>query len=185
MKYRLQLIFTFLIVGKSFSQNDTSILSIRKDFNSWQPILKKGVNHSKEFYKYVWGEKYQFSEWLDKKMENDTLLLVQSASIIEKQDLGLFIKMNFYSLSGDWYIVSDYYYNNDRQLYFVFWRMNTHQSEEPITVEKRLYFNKNMKLIQSLKSIYKMNTKKETNASFMDRQVQYRLILDEFPFLNK
>ena len=85
-------------------------------------------------------------------------------------------------MSGDWNIVVEYYFDRTDKLHFIFWRMNTFQAEEPLTIEKRLYFNSEGEQIRSLKSIYKMNSRDESTAEFADRQVEYELQLNKMGF---
>jgi hypothetical protein len=124
-----------------FSQDDTTILQIRSDFQKWQPIIDNEIDRGAKYYKYAWGKNYQFNKWVDKMHNIDSLTLSESISIIDKKDLGYLVHVNYCSFSGDWHIMVDYYYNKKELIYFVYWRMNTFYAEEPVTVEKRLYFN--------------------------------------------
>ena len=62
--------------------------------------------------------------------------------------------------------------------------MNTFYADEPLTVEKRLYFDSNGSIIRELKSVYKMNTKEKIDVSFMDQEVLYVLTLNDLVFYN-
>ncbi|MDD2565187.1 MAG: hypothetical protein PHU27_13320, partial [Salinivirgaceae bacterium] len=128
------------------------------------------------------GENYQFDKWTDKELDDDTLTLSEAVSIIQEKALGFFVYVDTYSFSGDWYVATAYYYDKDEKLYFVFWRMNTFYAEEPLTVEKRLYFDSQGQLIRDLKSVYKMNTKEKIDIEFMDREVNYDLTLSDMDF---
>lgn len=88
-------------------------------------------------------------------------------------------------MSGDWYIAVDYYFDTYKKLYFIFWRMNTFQADEPLTIEKRLYLNSEGELIRELKSKYKMNSKTASTAGFADRDVEYELQLNKMNFYGK
>ncbi|NOZ47318.1 MAG: hypothetical protein GXO79_11140 [Chlorobi bacterium] len=176
------LVFGLIFFATGFSQEDSIITEIRSDFQKWQSIIDKEFDNSDKFYNYVWGENYQFDNWFDIKIDNDSLTLSEAVSIIDKKDLGYFVYVDYYSFSGDWYIAVDYYYNKEGQLYFIFWRMNTFYAEEPLTVEKRLYFDNTGQLIRDLKFVYKMNTKEKIDISFMDREVDYKLSLTDMDF---
>ncbi|MDD4575723.1 MAG: hypothetical protein PHI36_04780 [Bacteroidales bacterium] len=178
----LTTVFGLIIFATGFAQKDSIITKIRDDFQKWQPIINNGIDNCDKLYNYARGENYQFYTWTDKKLSVDTLTLSEAVSIIEQKDLGFFVYVEAYSFSGDWYVATDYYYDKDRQLYFVFWRMNTFYAEEPLTVEKRLYFDKNGDKIRELQSVYKMNTMEKTDINFMDRDVDYKLDLKEMDF---
>lgn len=171
-----------LILNSGFAQKDSVITKIRCDFKKWQPIIESKLNNCEEYYKYAWGEYYQFNKWYDKSVDIDSLTLSEKISLIEDDKLGYFIHSDFYSFSGDWYIAVDYYYNNSEQLYFIYWRMNTFHAEEPLTVEKRLYFNSKGDKIRELISVYKMNTKEKTEISFLDKDVRIKLFLRDMGF---
>lgn len=177
-------LFGVIFSNVGFSQDNPRILEIRKDFQKWQPIIENELNSCSKFFNYAWGENYQFDKWFENQQNNDSITLVSKVSIIEKKTLGYFVNVDQHSISGDWYIAVDYYYNKKEQLYFVFWRMNTFYAEEPLTVEKRLYFDTNGEVVQELKSIYKMNTKEKIDIGFMDREVDYKYILGDTNFYN-
>jgi hypothetical protein len=175
-------VFGLIISATGFTQEDSIITKIRDDFQKWQSIIDNGIDNCDKLYNYAWGENYQFDKWTDKKLSGDTLTLSEAVSIIEQKDLGFFVNVDTYSFSGDWYLATDYYYDKDGQLYFVFWRMNTFYAEEPLTVEKRLYFDSQGQLIRDLKSVFKMNTKEKIDIDFMDRDVDYYLTLSDMDF---
>lgn len=66
----------------------------------------------------------------------------------------------------------------------MFWRINTYQAEEPLTVEKRLYFNFDGEPIRTTQTKYKMNTISKSNASFADQNVEYESQLNRMGFYN-
>ena len=181
-KIILTIVFKLIIFATGFAQEDSIITKIRDDFQKWQPIIDNGIDNCDKLYKYAWGENYQFDKWTYKNLSDDTLTLSEAVSIIEQKDLGFFVYVDTYSFSGDWYVATDYFYDKDAQLYFVFWRMNTFYAEEPLTVEKRLYFDRQGQLIRDLKSVFKMNTKEKIDIDFMDREVDYDLILSDMDF---
>lgn len=181
-KFLLTSVLELIIFAIGFAQEDSIIMKIRDNFQSWQPIIDKKLDSCDKLYNYVWGENYQFDKWTDKKLDDDTLTICEAVSIIEQKDFGFFVYVETYSFSGDWYVATDYYYYKDKQLYFIFWRMNTFNAEEPLTVEKRLYFDKNGDKIRELQSVYKMNTKEKRDINFMDKDVDYKLSLNEMEF---
>lgn len=181
-KYILTLVFEIIIFSTGFSQTDSIITKIKDDFQKWQPIIDKDFDSCDKLYNYAWGVNYQFDKWIDKKLNDDTLTLSKSVSIIEQKDLGFYVNVDTHSFSGDWHVATDYYYNKKEQLYFVFWRMNTFYAEEPLTVEKRLYFDSQGQLIRDLKSVFKMNTEEEIDMDFMDKEVYYQLTLSDMDF---
>jgi len=168
--------------NSGYSQEDTAIREIKSVYQKWQPIIDKEFENCPKFYNYAWGKNYQIDKWFSKKLDIDSLTLSEAVSIIEKKDLGYFVYVDNYSFSGDWYIAVEYYYNKDEKLCFIFWRMNTFYAEKPLTVEKRLYFDSNGRLIRELKSVYKMNTKEKIDISYMDKEVDYELTLNEMSF---
>ncbi|MFL1895948.1 hypothetical protein ACJRPK_09615 [Aquimarina sp. 2-A2] len=130
------------------------------------------------------GEHYRNDEWCSSETYDEDKLLCQIASVIEDINLGTYVHYDNYSISGDWLISSDYYFNKDNKLYFVFWRMNTYQAEETLTVEKRLYFNFDGEPIRTFQTKYKMNTISKSNASFADQNVEYESRLNRMGFYN-
>ena len=181
-KFLLIILFGLLFNNLGFSQEDSTLLDIKRDFQKWQPIIENELDASTSYFNYAWGENYQFNKWFNKNQDIDSLTLAQVVSIIERKDLGYFAHVENYSFSGDWHMKIDYYFNKEEQLYFIFWKMNTFQAEEPLTVEKRLYFDSLGKIIRDLKNVYKMNTKKSIDINFMDREVDYKSTLSEMNF---
>ena len=161
------------------------ISQIQEQYKIWQPIIKKELGESAKLYHYVWGEHFQEDGWYNEELKSSDKFLFQKASIIQKQHIGSFVFYNDYSLSGDWSIATEYYFDTSHKLYFVYWRMNTFQATEPLTVEKRLYFDASGTLIQSQKSKYKINTIEESTAEFTDREVEYNLQLEKMRFYKK
>ena len=171
-----------LFSNLGFAQEDSIILEIRRDFQKWQPIIEREFDSCTRYYNYAWGENFQYDKWFNEIQDNDGLATEKIVSIIEKEDLGYFVYIDYYSFSGDWYIAVDHYYNVEEQLYFIFWAMNTFYAEESVSVEKRLYFNYEGELIHELQSVYKMNTKEKIDIDFMDIEVEYELNLSDMDF---
>ncbi len=167
------------------AQENPEMLKIRENVQTWGPIIESELNGSTQLFHYVWGKNYQEGGWYSSEQTSEEKFLFQKVRLIEKQNLGTFVYFDNYSPSGDWYIAIDYYFNTNNKLYFVFWRMNTFQADEPLTIEKRLYFDYGGRLIRNLKSTFKMNTKEESTAGFVDRDVDYELQLSKMDFYSK
>lgn len=184
MKQILKTIIFLFIFSSSFAQEDSTIVEIRKNFKSWQPLIDSEIENCQRFYKYCWGQNYQFIEWYDSQNQPDSLTLHTMSLILEKENLGYFLYTDKFSLSGDWSIAVDYYFDIKGKLYFIFWRMNSFYAEIPVTVEKRLYFDNKGEKIRDLVSVYKMNTKEKTEVSYMDKDVEYKMDIKEFEVYN-
>lgn len=182
MRKIIMMLLIGLIFSPVFSQTDNKILEIRAKFKLWQPIIDKKINNCEKFFNYAWGNNYQFNEWFNKEIESDTLTLSEFFSIISDDKLGIYVHNDLNSFSGDWHITADYYYNLNEKLYFIFWRMNTFYAEEPLTVEKRIYFDANGDKISELRSVFKMNTKENIEIDFLDRDVSYKINLKDEEF---
>ena len=182
MKNSTLIILLSFISLSAFGQEDKTILEIRENFNKWQPKIEAKLKVADQLYHYAWGENYQNDEWYANELNTDDKFLFQKVSVIEDSNLGTFVYYDYYSMSGDWYIAIDYYFDIDGKLYFVFWRMNTFQADEDLTVEKRVYINTEGELIRNLKSVYKMNTKNKSTAGFADQDVEYELQLNKMDF---
>tara|TARA_B100001245_G_C22756333_1_gene366102 strand:+ start:220 stop:789 length:570 start_codon:yes stop_codon:yes gene_type:complete len=180
---KLILLFSIILCSISATaQEDPAILQIREKFKAWQPLIKSELHGSIELFHYIWGANYEETKWYWNELESEDQFLFQKVRIIEKSNRGTFVNYENYSISGDWRITVDYYFDKSDRLYFVFWRMNTFQAEKPLTVEKRLYFNADGELIKELQSTYKMNSKEKSTASFADREVAYNLQLNKMEF---
>ncbi|MEP0043287.1 MAG: hypothetical protein ABJE80_10600 [Reichenbachiella sp.] len=185
MKKSILLLIFFLNCLMGRTQENPEILQIRENFQIWQPIIESELNGSTQLFHYAWGESYQEDEWYTNEQASEGKFLFQKVRLIEKSNLGTFVYYDNYSMSGDWYIAVDYYFDTNDKLYFVYWRMNTYQADEPLTIEKRLYFNSEGELIRNLKSTYKMNTKDGSTAGFADRDIEYELQLNKMDFYGK
>ena len=166
------------------AQETSDILQIKESFKAWQPVIASEINSSTQLFHYAWGENYQDEKWYKNEQSSGDKFLYQKVQLIETDDLGTYVHCDNYSMSGDWFIAVDYYFDTENKLYFVFWRMNTFQALEPLSVEKRLYFNTEGELIRNLQSTYKINTKEASTAEFADRSVEYELQLNEMGFYN-
>ncbi|MDW3209748.1 MAG: hypothetical protein R8N23_07770 [Reichenbachiella sp.] len=185
MKKPIILLTFFLNCLLGTAQENSDIVQIRENFQAWQPIIESKLKTSTQFFHYAWGENYQEDEWYTSEQASEDKFLFQKTYIIEKANLGTFVYYDNFAMSGDWKISVDYYFDTNDRLYFIFWRMNTFQANEPLTIEKRLYFNSEGELIRNLKSTFKMNTKDESTAGFADRDVEYELHLNKMDFYSK
>jgi hypothetical protein len=154
------------------SDDAQRIAEIKAAFSQWQPIIQSKAKDRFIIYRYASGENYEKREWSRKELKSDDKALSSKFTIIQKNN-GAYVNHEHYSFSGDWFVVSEHYYDKNGKLLFVFWKMNTFQAEEPATIEKRLYFADNGKVIRSLKDVYRLNTKQKQNVSFMDHEVEY------------
>ncbi|WP_422359458.1 hypothetical protein [Reichenbachiella sp.] len=185
MKKTILILLCSLLSLTVFGQTEKIISEIRGNFKNWQPIIESEIKGSTQLFHYAWGENYQEEEWYSNELGTKDKFLFQKATVIENSNLGTLVYYDNYAISGDWYIAVDFYFDTNNKLYFVFWRMNTFQASEPLTIEKRLYFNPQGEMIRNLKSTYKMNTKEESTSGFADREVEYELQLDKMDFYNK
>ncbi len=182
--YFFTIAFSIFFGFNLISQTKTEIKIIKHNFKAWQPIIKTKIDSCDKLYNYSWGNNYQFSKWTYENSTDESFILTEAISIIKNNKLGFYVKNEIYSLSGDWFISADFYFDKNQKLYFIFWKMNSFQAEQPVTIEKRLYFNKNGELIKNLKSVYKINTKKEINVSYRDIEVDYHINLKDMDFYN-
>ena len=181
-KYNVSLLLIFLLFHSSIAiaQESVRIVEIKEQFSIWQSIIKKELSGATKIYQYAWGKNYEKTEWQKKEDKSDEKTLSEEISIIRKKKLGYFIQSEKYSFSGDWFVVSEHYYDDSGSILFIFWKMNTFYGG--VTVEKRLYFDPKGKIIRNLKSLYKMNTKEKSNESFMDRDVSYKVDINKLPY---
>ena len=169
----------------SFSQEDTTIEKIKKDFQNWDTFFNKSEELDYTIlHNYSWGKNYAHNAWYSEEREVDSLTRSKVVSIYENKELGYYIQLEKFSFSGDWFVISDHYFNPNGQLYFIYWRLSTFYAEVPATIERRLYFNEEGELIKNLESMYKMQTDEEINVSYMERKVEYKTNLKELDFYN-
>jgi hypothetical protein len=178
---RALLLISVFVPFSSQGQPEDRINEIKARFAEWQPIIEVELKKSPVVYLYAWGENYANEEWTTREVKSDEKTLSETHAVIRNKT-GSFVYSQIYSFSGDWFIVSESYYDKNGKLFFIFWSMNTFQAEEPATVEKRLYFDENKKMIKSLQSVYKMNTKEKIDISFMDRDVIYKTGFKDLAF---
>ncbi|NOQ72266.1 MAG: hypothetical protein GQ574_09710 [Crocinitomix sp.] len=178
MKNLKTLFFLGLIINLSsvsWSQETIEIDSIKSNFKQWQPIIENNADSAQVFYSYRWGDQYEFSDWFSEKQLGDTLFPAGSVYVLEQDSLGFYVQETSSSPSGDWFLICDYYYHANGQLYFVFWRLNTFYAEPPVTVEKRFYYNLQGTLILEKEVIYKKGSNEKINVSYFDPGVDFDL----------
>ncbi len=174
----------FLIIasiGQLYAENLETIQKIKKGFAQWQPIINKELSDAKVLYHYTWGKYLKKNKWSSSEIKSDQKILVNKIKYLRNKS-GHFIYSENYSISGDWFINSETYYDNKNRLYFVFWNMNTFQAETPLSVERRLYFDEEGYIIRNLEQKYKMNTKEKSDSHFSDRKVQYETKIENLKF---
>lgn len=181
MRYKPAIVFLLLIKSHFvFGQDDEKILKIRKQFNEWQ-ILLENENIEPEFYYHsVWGNNFENDAWTTFKPA-DSVAVIQIASVFSQPTLGGLITVDENSISGDWSIRTENYYDKNGNLFFIFWSMNTFQADQPVTVEKRLYFD-NKRLLKKRKTVLRMNAREVVDAGFADREVTIWYSLSDIPF---
>jgi len=174
MKKYATLLLLLLSSGPSLSYSDDArrIEEIKNIFAEWRPIVTNASSDRLVIYRYASGANYENLEWSNKVLKTDEKAMSDKFTIIKK-DMGTYLHHEQYSFSGDWSVVSEHYYGKNGKLFFVFWKMNTFQADKPATIEKRLYFSENGKIIKSLKDVFKLNTKQQQNVNFMDHEVEY------------
>ncbi len=198
MKILLKIIFVFLLtlflsIGISYGAQDSpEILKIREQYQSWQNILnKEAIAKGKKSFEISVGSNFKKAEWIA-KLKNERDFIWSEVTFIEDNKLGSMFYIYETSPSGDWADSAEHYYWPTGELFFVYWRLNTFHSLDPtltktrpITIERRLYFNKKGEMIKFLETIYEINTKiKVTNPNYMPHEVTYWKNIKVLPFYN-
>ncbi len=190
-------LFVLLIESSLASQDNQEILKIREQYKSWQKVLnKETISRGKHFFEIFLGGYSRQTKWVTKIDENDkkndNFFLCSQVTLIKDDKLGTMFYISETSPSGDWEDVAEHYYWPSGELFFVYWKLNTFVSldsqkceEQPLTIERRLYFNKAGEIIKSSESIYEMNTKKKiVNPNYMPHAVNYWSVIRALPFYN-
>lgn len=175
----LSLILLVILPINAMAQQDSVIAEIKENFKTWQPIIAMDSTEVTTFYLYSWGDRYENQQWQKTMERNDTLFLTQTSTIMQKDSLGYFMQEYSTSPSGDWLLIVDYYYDVDGDLYFAFWRLNTFLAEEPVTVQRRFYYNKDGEPARLLKSVYKLGTKEEVDVSYSEPPIRFEIDFSE------
>lgn len=180
----LLITFLFLVIvqARTFAQGDSTISRINTSYNEWQSWLAKGSIARQVYYHSVWGENYERERW-SSAQPGDTATLAEVAQVFNGANLGHLVVVNTNSISGDWVINAENYYDKNGNLYYIFWTMNTFQADVPATIEKRLYFDSNQSLITEDQQVYKLNTRKKADIGFADHDVTITIALEDFAFL--
>ena len=183
--------FSFLLVlvsGSSTSAQDSQdILKIRRQFKSWQEVLnKEALAKGKSFFHIYSGENYQNERWVSEvNKKNSGSFIGEEVTLVKNDKLGMMFYILETSPSGDWVIAAEHYYWPSGELFFVYWKLNTYQAIEPMTIERRLYFSENGNLVESLESVYKLGTREKVdNPNYMPHDVTYWKNVRELPFYN-
>jgi hypothetical protein len=179
------------------AQDPQNILEIRKQYDRWQNFLKNEKYDTKKYFEIYSGEEYQEHEWVDNfkkyqdKYEGIDYFITTELTLINDKKIGVMFSTYETSPSGDWHVYSEHYYWPSGELFFTLWRMVTSSSihytdtGEPLTIERRLYFNKKGEIIRKLESTYGSQSKKELkNQQYLDREIKHWLTTKDFPFCN-
>lgn len=177
------IIFFIFPIYLCHARDSNDIENIRNQFKVWQPILNNNGNIARQYFHVYSGVRFEKEEWLCMPPKSDNQFVGEKVTCFTKDTLGTVLLIQESTPSGDWSISSQYYYWPTGELYFIFWTMNTTQADEPMTIERRLYFNKAGEEVRFLESVYKMNTKDIIEKpNYLDQEVKYWLRLSEVPF---
>lgn len=182
------LLLLILVLASSISALDSpEILKIREQFKSWQEVLnKETLAKGKHFFHIYSGENYQNEKWVIKINKQDSGAFIgEEVTLVKNDKLGIMFFISETSPSGDWYIAAEHYYWPSGELFFVYWKLNTFQALEPMTIERRIYLNKGGNLVESLESVHKLGTKEKAESpNYMPHDVTYWKNVRELPFYN-
>jgi hypothetical protein len=191
------IMISFLLIPFSTisAQNSKEINEIEKQYDQWRTVSKKSDTDIKRYYELFFGKNYETSIWTDnylkyeKEIDNFECFIGNEVHLIKNNKLGTMFKINARTPSGDWEIISDYYYWPTGELFYVFWELFTTSSEhtyrtgEAIIVSKKLYFNRKGEIIRKSEKVRGVIKNKEIkNQKYEDREVKYWLTLKEVPF---
>jgi len=180
---KIYILLTFTFTSFASCQNSSEIIEIQKSFNNWKPVLNNKIIEPQIFYHLYSGHNFSEDEWTVTIEDSTGAFVGEQVYFYTYDSLGYMMLLYETTPSGDWSIVSEHYFTPSGKLYFIFWSMNTSYSDEPVTVERRIYFDSNHKQIKNLQSVYKINTKQKVkNPNFMDRNILYWLNMLEVPF---
>lgn len=179
-------LFVFFITPINLcATEDEDILKIKIQFKVWQQILNKEQLKTKNIFHIYYGENYKNEKWVTELNKDDETFVGEEVTFIDHKTMGVKFNMTETSPSGDWYIYSEHYYWPSGNIFFVFWSMKTTYADEPLTVERRLYFNEKGDVLRSLEDVYKTGTKtKIATSNYLDKKIQYWLKINELPFKN-
>ncbi len=168
----------------SVAEDSRRYAEIKSAFSQWQAILHDRPGGVFVIHRYATGEHLEKLIWLRKETDARGHALVDTFTLFQR-DIGFYLRREQYALSTDWVITSEHYYDKKGHLYFVFWHMNTFLADEPATVERRLYFSADGKVIRHLEEIYKLGTRQKQKVSFMNRKVEYATEIKSLAFYDQ
>lgn len=103
-------------------------------------------------------------------------------SVLSNPEIGIrLVEINYYSMSGDWLISAIHLFNEENELTYIDWSMNTFHAIEPITVRKRIKFSQGS-IESNYIQTFKMNTDEEFETEFYDQKVQFELQFEKMDF---
>ncbi len=197
----LSIFFNLLSFNDTKAADPPRIKEIRAEYTKWQKVIKNKLKKADVLYMYYDEELYRNDEendidiesnykkyqiWLKNQIVDETKIEYEQFDkfrIITDDKLGTYINQFTTSLSGDWSIVTDYYYDKNDKLIFIYWNATTTYSETGLsTTERRLYFDENGKLIRRLEKTFDPRTKKKVNSFQEFNEVEYKIDLKEMDF---
>lgn len=176
------------------------IIEIRAEYTKWQKVIKTKLKKADVLYMY-----YDNSAFIDNEINGDTLEnnknyqiwvknkiedisknyyeVYDKYRIIKDDKLGTYINIYTNSLSGDWGIITDYYYDKNDKLIFIYYAASSLFGENGLALtEKRLYFDEEGNLIRNLEKTFDPDTKKPVEQHFKFNDVEYNINLKEMDF---
>lgn len=181
------IVLLFLPFESSFpGQDPPEILKIREQYKLWQKVLnKEAISKGEKFYLTSFGRNYREANWFTVLDESGDYFVWQEITLIKDDKLGLMFYSHESSPSHDWNCFSEHYYFPSGELFFVFLRLNTLHADEPLTIERRLYLNKEGKRIRFLESVYKLGTQEKiSEPNYLPYDETYWQNIKKLPFYN-
>lgn len=178
----IAIVLSLFVFLPAYANESKRFEDIQNQLSKWQSILNAEKKYAAVIYRYAWGANFESEEWLIKPIESDSKRLAEKISFL-KSKAGAWVLKEDFSFSGDWVIKSEHYYDERGRLFFILWKMNTFQAEEPVTVGKKLYFDQYGNVILNLVEVYKLNTHQVSNAKYIDREVVYETSFNKQNFL--
>ena len=182
MKILSIIIFVFLC-PICFSQEKLNEETISAKYKAWQSIIPTVFKSSEHYYLYLTGKNNSIEKWSDTKLDSSKYFLSHKIVYIKNAKLGFVIYNEYYTQTGDWFIVQEDYYLVNGKLIFTDWVMNTVYAEYPITVEKKMYFNENGNIQKKYTNTFRLNTKEIVQVDFLDHEVNYKTDISDLEFI--
>ncbi len=176
--------FLFISSGSVFCESK-DILEIRKLFNEAENLQKETTNYL-TLVEIFEGEG-SVSNWTVEKKDDNFDSVMSRCIIFFDKGRVFSVSMFETSPSGDWVKYTNYYFYENGNTAFIYATLNTFYGS--VTVERRLYYDKNMKNIKELKDEYKLGTKEPLSATgddpddvvgYMDNPPEIFLNVQEF-----